>query len=84
MSYICPICGYDKLEEIPYDKEGNPSYEICSCCGFEFGYDDHSEGKTFAEYRQLWIENDCKWFNEDERPKNWSLKQQLVNINIFL
>lgn len=27
--YICPICGYENLEEPPYDEIGEPSYKIC-------------------------------------------------------
>ena len=38
--YICPVCGYDRLEEPVYDEIGEPSFEICSCCGVEFGFDD--------------------------------------------
>lgn len=43
MKYICPICGYDKLLEPPYDEYNNPSYEICPCCGFEYGFDDQDQ-----------------------------------------
>lgn len=38
--YKCPVCGYDKLEESPYDKYGQGSFEICPNCGIEFGYQD--------------------------------------------
>ena len=27
-NYICPICGYDKLDEIPYAITGEPSFDI--------------------------------------------------------
>lgn len=53
--FICPVCGYDKLIEEPYD-DGSPSYEICNCCGFEFGYDDSGEGRSFEIYLKKWIE----------------------------
>ncbi len=23
MKYICPICGFDELEKVPYDENGN-------------------------------------------------------------
>ena len=36
----CPVCGYDGLYEPPYNEKGSGSYEICPCCGFQFGYDD--------------------------------------------
>lgn len=79
--YICPVCGYDKLTEEPYDDDGNPSYEICNCCGFEFGYDDSSEGRSFEIYRKRWIEKGASWFNLKAKPVEWNLKKQLININ---
>ena len=36
-NYICPVCGYDGLEEPPYDETGLGNYDICPCCGYEFG-----------------------------------------------
>lgn len=80
--YICPICGYDKLTEEPFDKDGNPSYEICNCCGFEFGYDDGSEGVSPDIYRKEWIKQGVKWFNIKVKPNNWDLQEQLKNINL--
>lgn len=35
MSYTCPVCDYPDLDEEPLF-----SWEICACCGTEFGYDD--------------------------------------------
>lgn len=61
---ICPVCGYDKLTEAPYDEDGMPSYEICDCCGFEFGFDDLSEGETYSSYREKWICNGAVWFSK--------------------
>jgi hypothetical protein len=37
-TYSCPVCGLDGLQE-PGDAEF-ASFEICPCCGTEFGYDD--------------------------------------------
>lgn len=78
--HICPVCGYDRLTEQPYDSYGCASFEICSCCGFEFGYDDLDQGMTFEKYRVKWIKNNYHWFNEDKKPIDWDLAQQLKNI----
>ncbi len=80
MKYICPVCGYDDLDEAPFDNDGNPSYNICDCCGFEFGFDDGSEGINFEHYRKKWIEEGTKWFISKKKPKNWNLSEQLKNI----
>ena len=80
MSYLCPVCGYNRLEEEPYDKNGIASSEICPCCGFEFGYDDFSEGHTFESYREKWITEGCQWFDITEMPDNFDILEQLSNL----
>lgn len=82
--YTCPICGYKGLNELPYDEFGEPSYEICPSCGFEYGFDDLSEGISFEEYRKKWILEGSKWFWKKSKPKNWTLTKQLENINLKL
>ena len=37
---ICPVCGYGELHEPAYDRFGCASFEICPCCGIEFGLED--------------------------------------------
>lgn len=78
--YICPICGYPELKEPPYDSYGGPSYEICPCCGFEFGFDDGSGGISYDDYRKKWIETGARWFTKNLKPKNWKYEEQLKNI----
>ncbi len=80
MKYICPVCGYPYLQSPPYDSDGNPSYDICDCCGFEFGFDDANNGVSFKDYREKWIANGNKWFWPDKKPSNWSLKKQIKAI----
>jgi hypothetical protein len=82
-TYICPVCGYDKLEEPPYDEFGCPTYVICSCFGFEFGVDDEAEGNSFSEYQQRWIGKGFPFFNSKKKPSNWNervMRRQLENI----
>ena len=82
-TYICPVCGYDKMSEPPCDDLGYPTYVICSCCGFEFGFDDESKGLSFSEYRQRWINNGFTFFSVKKKPTNWNervMRRQLENI----
>ncbi|WP_082472327.1 hypothetical protein [Paenibacillus bovis] len=85
MNNICLVCGYDQLEEPQYVEEV-PSYEICSCCGFEAGFDDDAASypQTIPEYRASWLKHDAPWFMLKEKPANWDLKEQLKNINFEL
>ena len=57
----CPICGLPWSETLDFE-EVDRSFDICHCCGCEYGYDD-----IFA-YRQTWLERGAPWFNKKERP----------------
>jgi hypothetical protein len=64
---------------------GTPSYDVCDCCGYEFGYDDEpgtAEPVTFVEYRTLWMKRGCPWFSPDKKPQGWMLESQLRNIGV--
>jgi hypothetical protein len=80
LNYICPVCGYDKLQYPPYDEKGNESFEICHCCGFEFGYDDEHSRFTFESYRIKWISEGASWFYIADLPEIFDLEKQLKNI----
>lgn len=84
---ICPVCGNPDLSEPAYsEEEGWPSDEICSCCGYQFGYDDDSEGITHEQWRMRWIDEGMKWWSDTGRqpPAGWNPIEQLKNIGVFL
>ena len=80
-NFICPVCGLAKLREPLYNNSSNPSYEICVCCGFEFGFDDNLKRQTYDSYRTKWLEEGAKWFRQELKPDGWNLQEQLKNIN---
>lgn len=84
MKFTCPVCGYSELDEAPWGEDGSTaSFSICECCGVEFGYEDATpEGKL--RYRKQWIESGGKWFDESQKPENWNMKKQLMNIGITI
>ena len=59
---FCPVCGEkSKNKEFrPYDKLGFPSYEICGCCGIEYGFDCESDSteNDWKSYRAKWLRNE--------------------------
>lgn len=82
MTYTCPVCGYPRLTEPPRGTNGGGSYEICPCCGFQFGYDDDDAGITFSEWRARWIENNMAWWSGSQaRPDGWDPAQQLRSLS---
>jgi hypothetical protein len=53
-------------------------YNICPCCGTEFGYDD--ESKSFAQLRHEWIVGGMRWFFR-QPPPFWDPQLQLAGVN---
>jgi hypothetical protein len=56
-----------------------PSYDVCACCGFEFGFDDNpgtAEPQSFEAYRLGWRDDGCRWFDATKRPEGWSPVEQ--------
>ncbi len=78
--YLCPVCGFHGLKEPPYGHGNEPSYEVCPCCGFEFGFDGGNTEEYFSKFRQRWIEEGTQWFILKSKPKNWDYKKQLRNL----
>jgi RNAse (barnase) inhibitor barstar len=61
MRYVCPVCGFPDLHELPHSDEGGGSYEICPSCGFQFGVSDEDRGFSYDQWRQEWIANGTPW-----------------------
>lgn len=77
---ICIVCGYDLIDEYPWGKEGNmASYEICDCCGTQFGYHDNAILGVYAK-RLDWIEIGFKWHFSKYMAKDWDPITQLSGI----
>jgi rubredoxin len=70
----------------PYaPRLGMPSYEVCACCGYEFGFDDEpgtGPGTSFREYLREWLANGANWFDASKRPDGWDLQDQLSAAGI--
>jgi hypothetical protein len=82
-TFTCEICGYPNLERPPRDETGAPSFEICPCCGGEFGYNDITV-EVKRDYLRKWIKSGTKWLNPSFKPQNWSLSSQLGAIGVNL
>ena len=69
----CPVCGYDDIGIYKSYEELRCSYDICDCCGCEYGYDDNES------HYDKWVNNGCKWFDKKEKPEGWALELQIKN-----
>ena len=70
MSYLCPVCGYNKLRRPPKD------YLICPSCGTEFDY--HDSVLSYEELRWQWLAKGAKWHSRVvPPPPDWDPFVQL-------
>ncbi len=78
--YNCRVCGLYQGELI-YGEDGKcPTFDICSCCGVEFGYGDGSPECCYS-IRQHWINNEKqKWWAPKEKPNDWDWNKQREGI----
>ena len=77
--YSCRVCGH-RFGFRPWGEDGKtPSYEICPCCGVEFGNEDYAVASTRA-YRERWVRSGCVWFDAKEKPDGWSWQRQMGGI----
>ena len=78
-SHECRICGY-YVNDFPWGEDGkSPSFQICSCCGVQFGREDDTL-ESIKEYRAGWISKGGKWFVKNETPEGWNIEAQMKNI----
>lgn len=67
--HTCPVCFFPAMDAPPCD------YNICSCCGTEFGADDVS----YAALRHRWVRAGAPWFYGTP-PPGWSWELQLAEV----
>jgi hypothetical protein len=78
--HYCRVCGLYQ-DETPWGEDGKtPTFNICDCCGTEFGYHDATPS-AIKQSRKKWIEGGSKWFDLSCEPQDWNLNQQLQNID---
>lgn len=81
---ICPVCGFDYLDEPAIDNETFEklnSYDVCPCCDCEFGFDDYQVSHAYL--REKWFEAGANFKCKSDMPENWNLEKQLANLNIL-
>jgi hypothetical protein len=75
----CRVCGLLQPEP-PWGSGGKtPSFDICDCCGVEFGYEDATPAAV-ARYRAEWLGQGAPWFAPESRPKDWNVDEQLKSV----
>lgn len=76
---LCRVCGME-LSFMPWGFDGHkPSYQICPCCGVEFGNDDATP-TAVRRAREKWMKNGYVWFDEAKKPHGWVPDHQLTRL----
>lgn len=77
--FACRVCGLLHPEP-PWGLSGNdPSYEICPCCGVEFGYEDCTKIGVLS-YRKRWLDSGGHWKFKKLQPSDWNMDEQMSQI----
>ena len=75
----CYVCGAP-TEDPPWGKDGFcPTYEICACCGCEFGYEDSTQ-IGIERYRKNWLQSGGVWKEPKYKPAGLGLEEQIRMI----
>ena len=75
----CRVCGWDHGDYIWGASGDEASFEICECCGTEFGYEDSTVESTRNKRRE-WIMQGLKWFKPKSMPNDWKFEDYKLFI----
>ncbi|WP_092541432.1 hypothetical protein [Actinoplanes derwentensis] len=81
---LCLVCGLDHrplpAEDWPWGPDGTlASFEMCDCCGSEFGYQDATLAAC-RRSRRIWTEAGHPWSVPSARPPGWNPSAQLAAL----
>ena len=86
-AYVCRVCGYNCHPFMPWGEDMEvPSFDICDCCGVEWGYEDltldgiHRYRQQWAAKGFPWAAKRFSWFNENLIPPDWDAEKQMQAI----
>ncbi|RYX85725.1 hypothetical protein EON83_05145 [bacterium] len=77
----CRVCGYKYEEDyFPWGTDGKvATFDICFCCGVEFGYQDCLEN-SITKFRSAWMAKGCPWRDPKYKPEAWTWEKQKTQI----
>lgn len=79
---LCRVCGFDLGEDFPWGPDGRTcSFNICPCCGVEFGYEDATP-EGILKFRAEWFATGGLFRDKSQRPPGWSRVMQLQRIGV--
>lgn len=78
-SAYCRVCGYEP-GLAPWGEDGiSPSWEICACCGVEFGYEDATAAGVVS-HRARWLADGGLWADRTIPMDGLSVADRLARV----
>jgi hypothetical protein len=78
----CRVCGLLQAQPI-WGEDGNtPTYDVCPCCGCDFGCSDDLP-EAILRHRQHWLAEGAAWREPRMKPGSWKLEDQLRALPAF-
>ncbi len=56
----CRVCGFEPIAPPWGEDERTPTFEMCPCCGVEYGYEEATQHAA-RQWRRRWLESGAKW-----------------------
>lgn len=78
-SHYCRVCGYDPGYPTWGDEGELPTFDICACCGVEWGYEDSSDASA-EQYRERWLRAGAVWADRSLPNDGLTVEQRLNRI----
>jgi len=76
---FCRVCGFEPSVP-PWGMTGSdPSWEICPCCGVEYGYEDAS-AEGARRYRRRWLELGAPWSDSTVPDDGLTLDERSARV----
>lgn len=79
MSRYCQVCGYESAAP-PWGEGGRcPSFDLCPCCGVEWGYQD-ATAQGIQRFRKVWLATGGAWADSRVAPDGLGLLDRLRRV----
>lgn len=75
----CKVCGWEHADYTWGQGGDISSFDICDCCGTEFGHEDISL-KGILQKRADWMAKGMPWREPKEKPIDWDYKVYLARV----
>ncbi len=79
--HFCRVCGY-RSDEAPWGDDGrSPSFDLCPCCGVEWGYQD-LVATAAEQFQARWLAEGAPWRDRKVPADGLATEERLRRIGV--